>query len=110
MRDYEAMFLLEPELGDAGVTAFVETIGGLLGENEGELTATGQLLDRKGQVSEASESWSKRRLAYPIKGHLEGYYVVLNFKSGPDAVEALERAVRFDEKVIRHLVLRQDAA
>lgn len=108
IREYEAMFILQPDLDDDGVNTFVEKVSKVLVDNSGEVTLSGQLSDKKGNVSATTEGWKTRRLTYPIKGRRDGYYVVLNFKSLADAIEALEFSVRYDEDVLRHMVLRTD--
>jgi small subunit ribosomal protein S6 len=107
-REYEAMFILQPELDDAGINGFVEKASKVIVDNAGEVTLSGQLTDKKGNVSAITEGWRTRRLTYPIKGRRDGYYVVLNFKSPAEAIEALEFSVRYDEDVVRHMVLRTD--
>jgi len=50
--------------------------------------------------------WGRRRLAYPIKSHLEGNYVVSQIKLDPAEVSALENGLKISEDVLRHLVVR----
>lgn len=110
MHPYEAMFILQPGLGDEGVNGFMTKVNGLLTESGAELGESGQLVDRKGTVVATTEGWKTRRLTYPIKGRNEGYYAVFTFQGSPKSLEALDRAVRYDENVIRHMVLRTDEA
>ncbi len=49
--------------------------------------------------------WGKRTLAYPIKGRDVGYYAVVQFVTQPDRLSELERAIRLDEAILRHLVV-----
>lgn len=110
MHPYEAMFILQPGLGDEGVNGFMTKVNGLLAENGAQMGESGQLVDRKGTVVATTEGWKTRRLTYPIKGRNEGYYAVFSFQGSPKILEALDRAVRYDENVIRHVVLRTDEA
>ena len=110
MHPYEAMFILQPGLGDEGVNGFVGKVTGLLTENGAELGECGQLVDRRGTVVATTEGWKTRRLTYPIKGRNEGYYAVFAFKGTAKTLDSLDRAVRYDESVIRHMVLRKDEA
>lgn len=110
MHPYEAMFILQPGLGDEGVNGFVAKVNGVLGESGAEMGDCGQLVDRKGTVVATTEGWKTRRLTYPIKGRNEGYYAVFTFKGTSKSLDALDRAVRYDENVIRHVVLRRDEA
>lgn len=108
MRSYEAMFILQPEMDDEGINAFVTAATEVITSGEGELTKSGQLADRKGSVAEINEGWRTRRLMYPIKKRKEGYYVILEFNAPGATVETLEASVRYNEDVLRHLVLRTD--
>ena len=69
-----------------------------------------QTVDRRGTVVATTEGWKTRRLTYPIKGRNEGYYAVFAFKGTAKTLDSLDRAVRYDESVIRHMVLRKDEA
>jgi small subunit ribosomal protein S6 len=108
MRSYEAMFILQPDMDDEGINAFVAAATEVITTGEGELTKSGQLADRKGSVAEITEGWRTRRMMYPIKKRKEGYYIILEFDAPGAAVEALEASVRYNEDVLRHLVLRTD--
>ncbi len=110
MHPYEAMFILQPGLGDEGVNGFVGKVTGLLTENGAEMGESGQMVDRKGTIVATTEGWKTRRLTYPIKGRNEGYYAIFTFSGTPATLEALDRGVRYDESVIRHMVLRTDEA
>ncbi|MEW9033696.1 MAG: 30S ribosomal protein S6 [Planifilum fimeticola] len=55
-----------------------------------------------------TQDMGKRRLAYPIKKLREGVYTVVQFKSETDTVKELERNLRLDDNVIRHMVINID--
>ena len=52
--------------------------------------------------------WGKRRLAYEVKKYTEGIYVKINFDAVPVAVEKLREHFRFNEDVIRDLIVQQE--
>ena len=106
MRDYEAMLVLQPSLDDAGVNGVVGTVGELVGRGGGTVTSAGQLVDKRGTVAEITEGWRTRRLAYTIGGKRDGYFVVLRFQSPPEAIDELERVLKINENILRHMVLR----
>jgi small subunit ribosomal protein S6 len=54
------------------------------------------------------ERWGKRRLAYELKGRQYGYYVVVVFDLNNDRAAELERSVRLNTSVIRHLITMVD--
>ena len=49
--------------------------------------------------------WGKRTLAYPIKRHQTGYYVVAQFEADPSLLPEFERAIKLEEGVVRFLVV-----
>ena len=49
-----------------------------------------------------------RKLAYPIKKELNGYYYVMNVVANNDAIAEFDRKARISENVIRHLIIRLD--
>jgi small subunit ribosomal protein S6 len=54
------------------------------------------------------EPWGRRRLAYPIGAFRDGFYIVTRFKMPPEESDTLERNLRLNESVLRHLVVRLD--
>lgn len=87
---YEIVFILRPDLEDAQVRAAVERVEGRIAERGGTVVS--------------SELWGKRRLAYPIAKHREGYYTFLRFELDGQRVQDLKNAVALHEEVIRFLV------
>ena len=94
MRQYEAVYILDPALEDAQQNALVERFQTLVTDNGGSV----QHIDR----------WERRRLAYEIKGRREGFYIVMNFQ-GESATEAeLARVFKITDGVLRHMIVRMD--
>lgn len=91
-RDYEVVVILSPEIGDDAIEASLERL------SQG-------ITSRGGEVTEVNH-WGRRRLAYPIKRHLEGNYVVSQIKLDPAQVPPLESSLRISEEVIRHLIVK----
>jgi small subunit ribosomal protein S6 len=94
LRDYELVFIVNPEVGDEGVQETVDRVHNFIQE-------------RGGEVKE-SENWGKRRLAYPIKRQAEGVYVVSQIAFEPQELRALEGNLDLAEDVLRHLVTRAE--
>lgn len=108
MRPYEATLVIQPQLDAEGVSGVVGQVTQLLTTNGGTVDQTGQLADNRGTVSEVTDGWRKRRLAYAIRRHREGYYAVLRFHAPPAALTELDRALKLNDDVLRFLVLRTD--
>lgn len=92
-RKYEAVFILNPAIGDEAIAATAEKIKGLI-----ESEATIDQLD----------VWGRRRLAYEINDQKEGYYVLVNFSSEAEFPKELERVLKITEGVMRYMVIRAD--
>ena len=93
-RDYELAFILYPEVSE-------EEIGSTLGRIE-QLAANSD-----GQVVRVNQ-WGRRRMAYPIEHHRDGYYVFIDMILTPETVAELERTLTVSEIVLRHMVKRRD--
>jgi len=108
MRPYEATIVIQPKLDDDAVTNVVRQVEQILAKGGGTLDSSGQLIDRRGTVVEVTDGWRKRRLAYAIENHREGYYAVLRFHAPPEALTELDRSLKLSDDVLRFLVLRID--
>jgi small subunit ribosomal protein S6 len=108
MRQYEFIFVVQPTLEDEGVNGIVSQMEDMIQRGGGELVTRGQLLDKKGRIGEVTEGWSKRRLAYSIGAHREGYYAALVFRSPTEVIAQIELAARLNEDVLRYLTVRAE--
>lgn len=94
MRQYEAVYIMDPQLEEAQHDALVARFSTLVQDNGGEI----QHVDR----------WERRRMAYEIKGRREGFYVVMNFR-GTQATEAeLLRIFGITDGLLRSMIVRMD--
>ena len=91
MREYELMYVLAPDLPEEGLTAATERVTTLITNRGGEITKT--------------DTWGRRRLAYPIKRHMDGYYTILRFNFDPQVTDELDRSLRLNEQVLRHIIV-----
>jgi small subunit ribosomal protein S6 len=91
MRLYEVVYILDPALEEGAVTAKLEKFHALATSSGGEVSAV--------------DHWGIRQLAYPIKRHKSGYYVVAQFTAAPDALPEFERLLKLDEEVMRYLLV-----
>lgn len=96
MRRYEVMLMLDPSLEDKDVKAAVDR----------HLTA---VTSRGGKVVNI-DHWGKRRFAYEIRHLNEGYYAVVDLEAEPAMVDELSRVLGLADEVIRHKVVRPQAA
>lgn len=92
MRDYEIVYIFDSALDRTVIDQKLERFNQLAtGEAGGEVTAV--------------EHWGKRQLAYPIRKHDNGYYVVVQLRTVPASLPEFERAIKLDEDVLRYLVV-----
>jgi small subunit ribosomal protein S6 len=91
MRLYEVVYILDPALDEGAVTAKLEKFHALAVASGGEVTAV--------------DHWGNRQLAYPIRRHQSGYYVVAQFSAASEALPEFERLLRLDEEVLRYLLV-----
>ncbi len=91
------MYILSPEVGDENYSTAIEKVNNLIAKLGGEISEVNQ-----------SAPWGKRRLAYPIEKHNDGFYVVTTLKLKPTQTLELERSLRLSEEVLRHLLISLD--
>lgn len=94
MNKYESLYIISPTIEEEGVKALVEKFSNLISDY-GEL--------------ESVEEWGKKKLAYEVQDHKEGYYVLMNFSANPDFPAELERNFKITEGILKYLVIRKDA-
>ena len=94
MRIYENLFIVKPD-------ATEEEIDSLIEQMSKNITTPGGTVDKV-------EKWGKRRLAYRVEKHREGYYVLLTFTADSQAVREFERRMRVQDSVIKFLTVRID--
>lgn len=95
MRDYELLYIIKTEVGEEQTQAVIDRYNGIL---EGE-----------GAIVEKVDKWGKRKLAYTIdKKYTDGFYVLVNFKGEANAVDEVDRLMKIDENLLRHMITRVD--
>jgi len=95
-RQYEVVYIFDSALEEAAI-------------NE-HLARFHALIQRPGTEPPQVSHWGKRTLAYPIKKHETGYYVVSKFDTAGTALPEFERAIKLDESVLRFLVVVNEGA
>jgi small subunit ribosomal protein S6 len=93
LRKYEIMLILPADADEAAVKGAVERISRVIGETDGEVTNT--------------DVWGRRRLAFEIDKHAEGYYVVVDMTADPTVITELERVLHLADDVVRFKVVNE---
>lgn len=95
MRNYEGVFIINPDL--AGDVA------------KGIVTQVQELVTKNGGRVDGLQEWGKRRLAYKIEKRHEGNYLVMNFQMESKYAKKFEQALRLNDNVLRFLLVNKDA-
>jgi len=94
-RKYELMVLLRPDLADDRLEAAIERIRTMIADQGGTVT-----------FEKRDTPWGRRRLAYPIMKFQEAFYVLFQLVCPPSKAREIERELRLNDQVLRHLMVR----
>ena len=92
MRPYEVMIIFDPTVEEDAIRA--------------ELDRSTELIRSRGGNPGKVERWGRRRLAYEIAKHSDGYYVLLEANAEPAVMAELDRTLALADPVLRHKVIR----
>jgi small subunit ribosomal protein S6 len=95
MRHYEIVFLVHPDQSEQ-VPAMLERYKGMIAAGNGTIHRL--------------EDWGRRQLAFPIAKVHKAHYVLMNLECDNKTLGELTGAFRFSDAVLRHLVIKMDAA
>jgi len=95
MRHYEIVFLVHPDQSEQ-VPTMIERYRAIVQKNGGQIHRL--------------EDWGRRQLAYPIKKVHKAHYVLMNIECDIASLEELKNSFRYNDAVLRNLVLSRDAA
>lgn len=96
MRQYEAMYIVDADLPEEQIAAIIEKYKKVVNDNGGAAGEAGK--------------WEqgRRKLAYEVAKHREGFYILMQFESGTEAPRELDRIFRISDDVFRHLIVRRE--
>jgi len=95
MRHYEVVFLVHPDQS--------EQVAGMIDRYRNMIESNGGKIHRL-------EDWGRRQLAYPINKIYKAHYVLMNIECDQNVRDELESAFRFNDAVIRNLIMKRDEA
>ncbi|MBK7896788.1 MAG: 30S ribosomal protein S6 [Candidatus Promineifilaceae bacterium] len=96
MREYEVTVIFQTSLDD-------EARSTLVGRVSGWLTHSDEEADKPVQ-----NVWGQRRLAYPIRKHSEGYYILFDAKLDPERLNDIERNMQYTDSILRYMIVRKE--
>ena len=92
MRRYEQVCILRPSLSEDEINRVIDNTTQLIQDDEGSVIFLNK--------------WGMRKLAYPIKKELQGYYVLCDFAASSTVVSEIERKFRIDDAVLKYLTVK----
>lgn len=95
-RRYELIYIMKPEATEAEVADLQSQVEAIIG--------------RVGGTLEKTEAWGRRKLAYDIGKHKEGFYVLHVIVGSGELMKEIDRRLKVTEGLLRHLVVRVDEA
>jgi len=95
MRHYEIVFMVHPDQS--------EQVAGMIERYTGSITEAGGTIHRL-------EDWGRRQMAYPINKLHKAHYVLMNVEAGQEVMDELETAFRFNDAVLRNMIMRTKGA
>jgi small subunit ribosomal protein S6 len=94
VKKYECAVVVAPTVGSDVLESCTKKYTDVITSRGGSLTGI--------------DDWGKRSLAYEIEDHREGYYHFYRFVGSRDIVDELDRQLKIDENVIRHMIVRDE--
>ncbi len=94
-RDYQLGVVINPDVGEDQARTLIDRINAIVANNGGQVIRV--------------VAWGRRRLAYPIEHHRDGLYYWFDMQLPPLTVVEVERQLRVNEDIIRHLLTLRDS-
>lgn len=94
MKRYETLFIVQVDLPDEELTSLIERYGTIVTAFKGIIVKI--------------EKWGRRKLAYEIKKHKNGFYVLIDFVGKRTVIEELERNFKIDDKILKFMTIMKD--
>ncbi|MEG0073099.1 MAG: 30S ribosomal protein S6 [Clostridia bacterium] len=91
MNAYEMITILTSNVTDETRDEFIQKMKDLIGA----------------EVDVTVEDWGRKKLAYEIKKQNEGYYLMFTFSSNPSDIAEMERVLRLNDTVLKHMVIKK---
>ena len=93
MVKYEVMYIIDGDTEESKIEELISMVSSIINDGGKEVK---------------TDKWGMRRFAYPINYKNEGYYVLTSFEAEPDIPKELDRRLKIEEKIIRHMIVNQE--
>ena len=94
MTNYEIMFIVKPTMESDKIKGTIDAMKKIITDGKGKIVDT--------------KDMGERKLAYPIKKELTGYYYVLKLEASKEVIAEFDRRASIDENILRHLIIKLD--
>jgi len=94
LRRYETVMIVPVDLPDDEITGLIERYRSIITNNKGMVIKV--------------EKWGKRKLAYEIRKHNKGFYMLIDFAGQSATVVELERNLKIDDKILKFMTVKKD--
>lgn len=92
--EYELLYLIPNKFSEDEVPAIVEKVNKIVTDNDGTVSQT--------------EDWGKKKLAYPIKTYVYGYYHLSRVTVGGGKINEIDRLLRMAPEILRHIIVKDE--
>ena len=94
MNKYEMMFIVKSQGEEKDVKGVVTSVEKILKDNSAKIIETKDL--------------GLKKLAYPIKKEINGYYELITFEANKDIIVEIKRKISINESILRHLIVKKE--
>lgn len=94
MRRYETVVIVPVDLPDDEITGLIDRYRSIITNHKG--------------MAIKVEKWGKRKLAYEIRKHNKGFYVLIDFAGQSATIVELERNLKIDDKILKFMTVKKD--
>lgn len=95
MTKYEIMFIVKATLDETALNNITKEVQSLIN-------------DGNSKVIEFKDM-GRKKLAYPIKKEISGFYYLMNVEASNDVIQEFDRKLRINENILRHLILKKES-
>ena len=94
MRNYEGVFIIDPDLPGETAKAVTNLIQETIAKNKGRV--------------DALQEWGKRRMAYKIRKKADGNYLIVNFHMESSETKKFEQTLKLNDQIMRYMLINKD--
>lgn len=94
MPNYELVYIVNPGINEEILPETINKVNDIVKKAGGTVLEVTQ--------------WGRKKLAYPVKKHTEGSYILSRVQTDPTALKKIDSTLKMDDDILRHLTIRTD--